>query len=157
MTWTRRMGRAKRNPSRFLCAGDQSGGLRFANPPYALVLPAADGAGLARPGLDPRVARLRVERVAVTPRQPGAGGGARLLDALLRNLRPGRGFLRNHHAFRFHRPAIGSRLDPDRGELRLRAEPLRREHGLGKIEAKELVGAIFVGQRGAAPYQEPRA
>src|SRR6185369_11360809 len=83
MTWTRRMGRAKRNPSRFLCAGDQSGGLRFANPPYALVLPAADGAGLARPGLDARVARLRVERVAVTPRQPGAGGGVRLLDALL--------------------------------------------------------------------------
>ena len=34
-----------------------------------LVLPAADGAGLARPGLDPRVARLRVERIGMAARQ----------------------------------------------------------------------------------------
>src|SRR4051794_24892240 len=115
-----------------------------------LVLPAADAAGCARPFLDAGVARLRIERIGMTPRQLGAGGGARFLDALLRHLRLGRCFLRYHHAFRLHRPAIGSRLDTDRSEFRLRAEPLRREQRLGKIEAEELVGAIFVGERGAA-------
>src|SRR5258705_13843978 len=83
-----------------------------------LPLPAADCTGLARPGLDPRIARLRVERVAVTARQLGAGGGTGLLDALLRNLRLGRLGLRHNHALRLHRPGIVSGLDPDRGELR---------------------------------------
>ena len=50
------------------------------------ILPAADAAGLARPGLDPRVARLCVERVGVTPRQLGAGGAARFLGVLTRRL-----------------------------------------------------------------------
>src|SRR4051794_34244242 len=124
-----------------------------------LVLPAADAAGCARPFLDAGVARLRIERIGMTPRQLGAGGRARLLDAPLRHMscdvscccvRLGRGFLRHNHALRLHRPGIVSGLDPDGGEMRLRAEPLRREHGLRKIEADELAGLVVACQRGAA-------
>src|SRR6185436_17328570 len=50
---------------------------------HTLILPAADAAGGARPFLDPRIARLGVEGVAVTPRQLGAGSRVRFRDALL--------------------------------------------------------------------------
>ena len=130
----RRVGGAKRYPS-VLPRGHWQRWVRFAHPSYEariLPLPAADAAGLARPGLDPRVARLRVERIAMTSRQLGAGGAARLLGALLRyaSLQSrvlGAAAFGTTTRSVFTGLAIGSRLDPDRGEFRLRAEPLRRE------------------------------
>src|SRR5947207_7242904 len=63
-------------------------GIASLHPSYEarLPLPVADAAGLAGPGLDPRVARLRVERIGVATRQLGAGGSVRFLGALVRHV-----------------------------------------------------------------------
>ena len=53
---------------------------------YAASLPAADAAGLARPGLNPRIGRLRVERIAVPPRELRASRAARFFRALMRDV-----------------------------------------------------------------------
>jgi len=52
----------------------------------ALALPVADAAGSAGPDLDPRIERLRVQRITVAMRQSGARGAARWLRAHMRNM-----------------------------------------------------------------------
>src|SRR5258708_23395869 len=99
--------------------------------------PVADAAGLARPGLDPGVARLRIERIAVALRQLDACRAARTLD--MRNLHPGsldHGFAIGA-LFRARGrsvAAVGLGFDRNRCKLRFRPKPLRRQHRLGKIE-----------------------
>src|SRR6266403_1485418 len=53
--------------------------------------------------------------------------------------------------------AIGSCFDLDRHELRGRPKRLRRKHGLGKIEAEELVGTVLIRHCQTAPCQQRRA
>src|SRR4030095_7526728 len=105
-------------------------GIASLHPSYeSLPLPAADGAGLARPGLDPRVARLCVERIAVTSRQfrPRSStwrrGGGALHGGRFRY--PGGA---NDFGFRlgFHLRMVAFRLDPYRGEFGFRAPPAVR-------------------------------
>src|SRR6185436_1215319 len=106
----------------------------------------------------------RVERIGMASYQLGTGRPARLLHAMLHNARLelsdlalsnlglsdlglsdlGLSGFRHHHAFRLHRPAVGPCLDPDRSELRLRAEPLRRQQGLRRIEAEEFACTVLV-------------
>ena len=115
----RRVSSRRRNPQSASASRQrQSGGLRLrlTHPTKyepMLPLPAADAAGLARPGLDPRVARLCVERIGMAPRQLSAGGAARFLGALMRYV-SGNARLCGlgassfaHHALRLHRLAVG--------------------------------------------------
>src|SRR5207302_10585551 len=59
--------------------------LSQAERPWGLTLPVADAARFAGPDLNPRIARLGVERIAMPPRQFGASGGTRPLGLRLRN------------------------------------------------------------------------
>src|SRR5258708_31230280 len=52
--------------------------------------------------------------------------------------------------------AIGSCLDLNRREFGRRPERLWRKQRLGKIEAEELVGTIFIRDRRTAPWQQRR-
>src|ERR1700731_702269 len=129
-----------------------------------LPLPVADAPRPAGPDLNPRVEGLRVQRIAVPSRQPGSNCGARLLRPYMCD--PGFG---NHDPFGLDdlgighplrasalASAIGLCLDLDRREFGSRPERLRRKQRLGKIEAKELVGTIFIRDRSAAPCQQRR-
>jgi hypothetical protein len=135
-----------------------------------LPLPAANAAGLARPCLDSRIARLRIERVAAAMRQLGAGGAAWRFGAGLGHLRPddsslnasslgdvniARGKPGPNGSIRIGLRAIGPCFDGNRGELRFRPQPLRRKHGSGEIEPEELAGTILVRPRRTAQCQEP--
>src|SRR3982074_956775 len=114
----------------------------------ALLLPLADAARFARPGLNPRIERLRVERIALSPRQLRSSRAARFLRAHMHNP----GLVNNDFGlgFRFRAclralaSAIGSCFDLNRHKLRGRPKRLRRKHGLGKVEAKELVGTVLI-------------
>src|ERR1700692_645384 len=53
--------------------------IRATRNPIPLPLPVADAAGLARPDLKPRIERLRVQRIAMPPRQLGSNCAARFL------------------------------------------------------------------------------
>ena len=53
--------------------------------------------------------------------------------------------------------AVGLRLDANRGELRRRPNPFRREHGLGHIELEELAPLILVGPCRASQCQKSNA
>jgi len=106
--------------------------------------------------LDARVARLRIERIGMTSRhlvRAAARGfstrscaicglGAASFDTTTRSVFTG---LRSDLA------SIRTGANSSLGRAAsARARP-------GEIEAEELIGAIFVGPRGAARYQEPRA
>src|SRR6476659_6199643 len=108
-----------------------------------LVLPVANAAGAARPGLDAGVHRLRVQRIAATMCKLGARCAARLGAPGMNNLRPGHvhalggNFLRHVDGFAARLRLVASlRLQRNRGELRLGPEPLRRQHRLGEIETE---------------------
>src|SRR6267143_678553 len=106
-----------------------------------LLLPVADATRLARPDLNPGIARLRIERIAVASRELGSSRAARFLRARMRSLASG----------------IGSGLDRNRREFRRRPKPLRRKYRLRKVEAEELVGTVLIRHRQAAPRQQRRA
>src|SRR5262252_3062687 len=126
-----------------------------------LPLPVADAAGFARPGLDPRIHRLRTERVAMAVDEPrrcraapclvrDVGDPVRRPDGMDRN--PLRLDLES-----FTRPgglaaAITLGFDGYRGERRGGSERRLRKHGSGQIEVEKVAGAI-VGRRCAAGYE----
>src|SRR3954452_5021700 len=97
------------------------------------MLPVADAASAARPGLDAGVHRLRVERIAMAMRELGARRAAWLRGLGVRNLR-----LRHAHAFGGdllrHVDRLGARLrlaatprlPGGRRKKGFRAEPLSR-------------------------------
>src|SRR4029077_15470063 len=72
--------------------------------PTRLLLPVADAAGVARPGLDARIHGLRVERVAV--RQPGSRRAAWLIGAEMRDPR-----MRYAYSFDSDFPRLRARRD----------------------------------------------
>ena len=100
-----------------------------------LPLPVADAAGLARPCLDSRIARLGIERVAVAMRQLGARGGAwrfgagsgqlRLDDSCLSDVNVARWKPGPNGRVRIGLRTIGLGFDWNRRELRFRPQPLR--------------------------------
>src|SRR5260370_26294750 len=66
-----------------------------------LTLPVADAARPARPDLNPRIEGLRIERIAVSPRESGASHGMRFCGArffLARMRSPGHNSDRGHNA-----------------------------------------------------------
>ena len=125
------------------------------------MLPIADATSFAGPDLDPRIEGLRIQRIAVAPRQPGTSRAMRLIAAGMRRNVDGR---RSHLLNRYFpglglefiaRPpsftvAIAFGLDRDRRKLGGGPKRFRRQHRLRKIKAEELVGTIFVGNRRAA-------
>src|SRR3569623_75905 len=100
--------------------------------------PVADAARSARPGLNPRVHGLRVERITVAVRKPRTRGAARRCRSGASDLARG-----NMHPFggaRLRRLAL--RLNRDRRELARRAQPFRRHDRLGQIEAEIFVWLV---------------
>src|ERR1700730_16545390 len=148
--------------------------IRATRNPIPLPLPFADAAGLARPGLNPRIERLGIERIAMSPRQlrssraacfPGAHMrnadlGIHMRNAGLRNsfgnndLGLGARFRADLRALVF---TLGSCFELNRHELRGRPKRLRRKRRPGKVEAEELVGTILVRDSQTAPRQQRRA
>ena len=71
-----------------------------------------------------RQARLRIERLGMALRQLGAGSATRF-GVHTRRADLARRDLWHNHAFRFHLLAVSSRLDRNRSEFGVRAEPRR--------------------------------
>src|SRR5229473_3226778 len=141
-----------------------------------LPLPIADAARLARPDLNPGIARFRIERIAVTLRELGSDRAARFLRADMRDCNVGNRDcgLRNSDLEtpgnsdpgigpRFDARAravasgVGSCLDRNRREFGTRPKRFRRKHRLGKVEAEELVGTVLIRLRRTAPRQQHSA
>src|SRR5450755_3124681 len=119
----------------------------------ALPLPIADAARLARPDLNPCIARFRIERIAVTLRDLGSDRAARFLRADMRdrdvgnrdcgpgnsdleipgNSDPGIGPRFDARA-RAVASGIGSCLDRNRREFGTRLMQFQGNHRLGKVE-----------------------
>src|SRR3977135_244736 len=142
-------------PSRRFCDSPMTQGFVRCGDPATqnlipLALPVADAARPARPDLDPRIERLRIERIAVSPRQFGSRRRARFLRARVHGsglvnsnfgsglFGPGFRFRTFRLGFRFRTrlcapaAAIGLCLDRNRLEIGGRTEPLRGKDRRGK-------------------------
>jgi len=144
-----------------------------------LPLPIADAARLARPDLNPCIARFRIERIAVTLRELRSDRAARFLRADMRDCDVGSSHLeipgnsdpgigpRFRAGLRTRTVAsgigswigssIGSCLDRNRCEFSRRPKRFRRKHRLGKVEAEELVGTVLICLRRTTPRQQHSA
>ena len=111
-------------------------------------MPVTDAAGLARPDLNPRIGRLRIERIAMPVRELCSRRTFWLFHAKMCNPVVGRYFARNRFRLRA-RPrsrtfVIGSGLDRERRELRGGPQRLRRQHRLRQVKVEELAGAVLI-------------
>src|ERR1700676_786269 len=140
---------------------------------HALPLPVADAARLAGPDLHASVEGLRIEWIAMvtgelrssdnarrlrlpTGKRGGANGGntGGMNNDLRLDPGLGRGFCTGLRALA---AAIDGHIKRPRREASGRPKRLRRKHRCGKVQAKELDGAVFVRERQTAPRQHGRA
>src|SRR5258706_12088940 len=144
--------------------------IRVTRNPMPLPLPVADAAGLTWPGLNPRIERLRVQRIGMASRQLGSHRAPRFLrprrhDWLLRARMHDSGLVNDNFWFGFRFRVRGcdlaSAISPgfklNRHELRGRPKWLRRKHRPGEIQAEELVGTVLVRDSQTVPRQQRRA
>src|ERR1700756_5021692 len=127
-----------------------------------LLLPVADAAGLARPGLDARVLGLRIERIAAPVRKMRTRRSlrrqARSLCQAVRHRDPLSGDGLRFRLQLLARPfrlagAIGPRLDRHLLERSRRTKRLWRQHRLRQVEAEILLGAVLGRHRRARTKQ----